>query len=311
MGCLIAALAAAPAFGQQAPPAVPDGPMLPYTAVANPLPLPAGMTYGAVAGVAVNSKGHIFVFHRVAAPLVEFDEHGTFLRAFGEGTASRAHSVRIDAADNIWLVDSGDHIVTKLDPGGRVLMTLGTKGVAGSGDAAAAEGRFNIPSDVAIAPNGDIFISQGEGGGPDPRVIRFDASGKFVTTWSLAYAGGPRSNPHSIAVDRAGLVYVADRNVMRVRIFQPDGTPVRDLQLRNQACAIFIDPSQQIWIATGTDGQFMKIDADGKVLGYAGRRGTGLGELSEAHMLAVAPSGDVYVADTLGKKVERFVPAAR
>ena len=86
---------------------------------------------------------------------------------------------------------------------------------------------------------------------------------------------------------------------------------VRDIQLRNQACAIFIDPGQQIWIATGTDGQFMKIDADGKVLGYAGRRGTGLGELSEAHMLAVAPSGDVYVADTLGKKVERFVPAAR
>jgi len=286
---------------------IPDAPVLPYAPVENPLPLPDGAMYGTVASVAVNSKGHVFVYHRVPVPLVEFDEHGTYVRAFGQQASNRPHSVRIDASDNIWLVDTADHTVVKLSPQGDLLMTLGTKGVVGSGDAAAAAQQFNIPSDVAIAPNGDIFISQGENGGPDPRVIRFTRDGKFVTTWSLAFKEGTRSNPHAIEVDRQGLVYVADREVMRIRVFQPDGTPVRDIQMQNPVCGLFFDRSQQIWISTGADGQMMHIDPAGKVLGYAGKRGTGLGETSEAHMLAVAPNGDVYVADTVGKKVEKFV----
>ncbi|MEO7192744.1 MAG: hypothetical protein ABI051_16980 [Vicinamibacterales bacterium] len=285
---------------------IPDAPVLDYVAVANALPLPAGMTYGIVASVAVNSKGHVFVYHRMAVPLVEFDENGRFVRGMREGTATRAHSVRVDAADNLWLVDSGDHTVVKLSPQGDVLMTLGTKGVVGTGDAAAARQQFNIPSDVAIAPNGDVFIAQGEAGGPDPRVIRFDRSGTFITTWSLAFKEGTRSNPHAIEVDRDGLIYVADREVMRIRVFRADGTPVRDIQMENPVCGLFIDKDQQLWIATGADGQMMKIDRDGKVLGFAGRKGTGVGEMGEAHMLAVAPSGDVYVADSTGHKIEKF-----
>ena len=288
-------------------PFIPDAPILSYAAVENPLPLPAGSMYAAVASVAVNSKGHVFVYHRVPVPLVEFDERGTFVRAFGQQASTRPHSVRIDTADNIWLVDSADHTVVKLNSQGEVLMTLGTKGVVGSGDAAAAAQQFNIPSDVAIAPNGDIFISQGEAGGPDPRVIRFTRDGKFITTWSLAFKEGTRSNPHAIEVDRQGLIYVADREVMRIRVFQPDGTPVRDIQMQNPVCGLFFDKSGQMWIATGADGQMMHVDPAGKVLGYAGKRGTGLGEMSEAHMLAVAPNGDVYVADSVGRKVEKFV----
>jgi len=287
---------------------IPEAPALNYAPVANPLPLPPDMTYGAVAGVAVNSHGHVFVYHRQPVPLVEFDDQGRFVRGLREGTATRAHSVRIDADDNIWLVDSGGHTVVKLSPdGSRVLLTLGTKGVSGSGDADAAKPLFNIPSDVAIAPNGDIFVAQGEAGGPDPRVTRFDRSGKFLATWSLAYKEGRRSNPHSIAIDRAGLVYVGDRDVMRIRVFQPDGTPVRDIQLENQACGLFIDRNQQLWLVTGTDGQLMRVDWDGHVQAFTGKLGPGLGEFSEAHMMAVAPNGDVYVADTVARKVEKFV----
>jgi NHL repeat len=115
-----------------------------------------------------------------------------------------------------------------------------------------------------------------------------------------------RSNPHAIEVDRAGLVYVADREVMRVRVFRPDGTPVRDIQMQNPVCGLFIDRDHQLWVATGADGQMMRVDWNGKVQGFAGKRGTGLGEMTEAHMLAVGPNGDVYVADSTGRKVEKF-----
>ncbi len=221
---------------------VPDAPVLDYAYVAKPLSLPDGRTFSVVASVAVNSKGHVFVHQRAAQPLVEFDERGQFVRDLREGTDTRAHSVRIDADDNIWTVDSGAHTVTKLSPRGDVLMTLGTKGVEGSGDEAAKKPLFNTPADVAVASNGEVFVVQGENGAPDPRVIRFDRTGRFLTTWSLAYAEGRRSSPHAIVIDRAGLVYVADRDVMRVRVFRPDGTSVRDIQLENRVYGLALDP---------------------------------------------------------------------
>jgi streptogramin lyase len=264
------------------------------------------MAYGVVASVAANSAGHIFVFHRGEHPLVEFDAGGRFVRALPGVTAVRAHSVRVDADDNLWLVDVGEHTVTKFSPQGESLMTLGTKGVVGSGDADAAAGRFNLPSDVGIAPNGDIFIAQGEAAGPDPRIIRFDRTGRFLNTWSLAFAEGPASDPHALVVGRDGLIYVADRRVMRVRVFRPDGAPVRDIQLENLVCGIDIDRDNQLWISTGMDGLLMKVALDGRVLGIASRRGGGPGEMSEAHMVTAAPNGDVYVADTVGQKVLKF-----
>jgi sugar lactone lactonase YvrE len=208
----------------------------------------------------------------------------------------------------MWLVDSGDHTITKLSPAGDVLMTLGTKGLTGSGDEAASKQLFNIPSDIAIAPDGDIFIAQGEAGGPDPRIIRFDRNGAFLTTWSLAYAEGVRSNPHAIEVDRKGLIYVADREVMRIRVFRPDGMPVRDIQMRNLVCGLFVDADQQLWVSTGTDGMVLKVDWDGKVLGRMGTGGRGAGQIGEGHMLAVTPSGEVYVADSVSRTVHKFTP---
>ncbi len=286
---------------------VPDAPVLPYVAVDHPLTVPPEVTMGVIASVAINSKGHVFLYQRMPVPVLEFDETGRFVRSLREGTQTRAHSIRIDASDNIWLVDSADATVTKLSPQGIELMTLGTKGVSGRGSEAAAKPLFNVPSDVAIATNGDIFVSQDEGGGPDPRVIHFDARGTFVNTWSLAYADGTRSNPHSIEVDRNGLVYVADREVMRIRIFRADGTPVRELQMPTQMCGLFFDRQGRLWAATGFDGQVMQINPDGSVAGFAGKAGTGPGEMSEAHMLAVAPDGAVYVTDTVGRKIEKFV----
>src|SRR5688572_14668155 len=127
---------------------VPNAPELDYAAVPNPLRLPEGMTYGVVASVGVAANGHAFLYHRMPVPIVEFDGSGTFVRGLREGTDTRAHSLRIDATGHMWIVDSGDHTVTKLTPNGDVVMTLGTKGVTGSGDEAASKPLFNIPSDI-------------------------------------------------------------------------------------------------------------------------------------------------------------------
>lgn len=285
---------------------VPDAPALDYTYVENPLPPPTGMTYGVVASIGVDSRGHAFVYHRAPVPILEFDAKGAFVRGHREGTDVRGHSVRFDSADNMWLVDSGDHTVTKVSPKGDVLLTLGTKGMTGSGDEDASKGLFNIPSDIAIASNGDLFVAQGEAGGPDPRVIRFDRNGKFITTWSLRYTEGTRSNPHAIEIDRNGLIYVADREVMRIRVFRADGSHVRDIQMQNLVCGLFIDRNQQLWVSSGTDGMVLKVDWDGKVTGKMGTGGRGAGQIAEGHMLTVTASGDVFVADSVNRVVHKF-----
>src|SRR6202050_733129 len=133
----IAVLLSAAAFGQRPTnPALMEpqkAPEMDYVAVADPLPLPAGMTMGASASVAFDSKSHLFVLTRGPQALVEFDENGKFLRAFGEGFR-RTHGLRIDRDGNIWLTDVGTHIVVKLDPQGKTLLTIGTKGEAGERD---------------------------------------------------------------------------------------------------------------------------------------------------------------------------------
>jgi hypothetical protein len=105
-----------------------NGPALPYTTVENPFTLPGDMKFGNVTAIAVNSKGHVFVFHRGPVPLFEFDAKGAFVRAFGEGLTNRPHGLKIDSSDNIWITDSGNHTAVKMDPTGKVLFTLGEQG---------------------------------------------------------------------------------------------------------------------------------------------------------------------------------------
>src|SRR5262249_48217936 len=159
-------------------------PVLDYAAVPNPLTLPEGKTMGVAASVAFDSNGHFIVFNRGPQPFVEFDANGTFIRTFGD-TFTRAHGLRIDAEGNLWATDVGAHVVLKLNRDGHVLLTIGTKGQAGAWDESAGTHLLNEPNDVAIGRNGDIFVAQGHTPGPtgDPRVLKFDKTGKFIKSW--------------------------------------------------------------------------------------------------------------------------------
>jgi DNA-binding beta-propeller fold protein YncE len=287
-----------------------EAPLLDYVAVANPLPVPDGVVTGASAAVAFDSKGHLYVLSRGAAAITEFDENGKFIRAFGEGLFVRSHGLRIDKDGNLWTTDVSAHTVMKLSPKGEVLLTLGTKGKAGEWNEAAGTRLFNEPNDIALAANGDIFITQGHtpgAGKGDPRVLKFDHNGKFIKSW-----GGKGTEPgkfdvaHGLAIDAKGLLWVTDRENQRIQIFDQEGKYIREVKFAGLPCALEFT-KDNIYMVNGFAGQLLKLDLDGKVLAAVGKPGTGVGEFGEAHFIAVSPKGDIYVADSVNRAVQKFV----
>jgi DNA-binding beta-propeller fold protein YncE len=236
------ALASLPVMAQQA--AAQDVPQIAYESVPDFLKLPPDLHLGEAAGVAVNSKGHVFVYSRggssqgpafanTAAQLYEFDANGKFLREIGKNLYawSYAHTVRIDKDDNIWATDKGSDMVIKFNPQGRVVMVFGRKPEASDHDAHPYEpvqkprpqidGRFRQPTDVTWDTAGNIFIGDGY---VNSRVAKYDKDGNWVKSWGeRGNAPGQFYTVHSIAADAKGLIYVADRFNRRIQVFDPDG----------------------------------------------------------------------------------------
>jgi sugar lactone lactonase YvrE len=231
-----------PAFAQQ------SAPEIPFDSVPNFLKLPAGMNFGEVPGVAVNSKGHVFVFTRsnsangpayapTAAQLLEFGTKGEFLREIGKGLYgwSFAHSVRIDRDDNIWAIDKGSDMVIKFNQAGQVVWVFGRRKESADAESKAWEhpnpplpaidGLFRQPTDVAWDSDGNIYISDGY---VNSRVAKYDAHGNWVKSWGEPGTGpGQFRLPHAIAIDRNNNVYVGDRTNRRIQVFDTNGTFVR------------------------------------------------------------------------------------
>lgn len=285
-----------------------QAPELDMTAVLDPLPIPAGMTMGAPAAVAFDPKGHLFVLTRGAQAFWEYDENGAFVRTFGDRFA-RAHGLRIDREGNLWATDVGAHTVMKVSPAGDVLLTIGTKGQAGAWDEAGGSRLLNQPNDVAVAANGDVFVAQGHTPGPngDPRVLKFDKTGKFITQW-----GGHGSEPgkfavaHSIAIDHDGHLWVADRENQRIQVFTTDGTFVREMKYSGLPCAFEIG-RDFVYMVNGFAAQVLRLDLNGKVLAATGSQGKGVNQYGEAHFIAVSPKGELYVADSVNAYLQKYV----
>jgi DNA-binding beta-propeller fold protein YncE len=284
-----------------------NAPDLGYHAVENGLQLPEGMKMGAPSSVVFDARGHMLVFNRGEHPLMEFDPHRGFVRAWGEGRYTRPHGMRLDAQGNIWTTDVAGHTVTKMNPSGEVLLTLGTRGQPGNWDEAAGSRLLNEPADIGFAANGDVFIVEGHGRA-EGRVLRFDKSGRFVKSWGgKGTAPGQFDQPHSILVTPQGQVLVADRENRRVQIFDMDGRVVGAWKFAGLPCGLLLGPDKQVYLASGFAGQILRLNGDGKAMAMMGQPGKGLGEFGEAHYLAIAPNGDIYVADTVNAMLHRFV----
>jgi DNA-binding beta-propeller fold protein YncE len=287
-----------------------EGPELGYVNVPNGLVIPEGFTFGLPGNVYVDPKTqHLWVLNRGPVPVTEFDETGKMVLQLGGGMfGNRPHAVRLDPDNNIWVADGSTHIVVKMDRTGKVLLTLGEKGKAGDWNEAAGTKLLNAPNDVAFGRNGDIFLVQGHTPGAmgDPRVLKFDKTGKFIKTW-----GGKGAEPgkfqvaHAIAIDAKGQLWITDRENSRIEVFDQEGAFVKELKYAGLPCAIEIH-SDAIWMTNGFTGQILKLDLDGKVLGVSGKAGNGPGEFGEAHYMSVNAKGEVFVADVV-KGVMKFV----
>lgn len=264
--------------------------------------LPGAMKLGACAGAAVDSRGDVFVFHRAEPPVLVFRPTGEFVRSFGEKLFASPHGLRIDRDENVWVTDNAAHTVVEFDHDGRVLLTLGERGVAGEDDR-----HFNKPADVAVAANGDIFVADGYG---NSRVAKFDKTGRFLRAWGRKGKGEGEFNlPHAVRLDSKGRVYVGDRENNRIQVFEPDGTFVRQLAQGVAPFGLFITDDDTLFVADGRVNRVVKMTLDGRVLAAWGHTGAGPGEFRMPHGITVGRDGAVYVTEIDGKRVQKFVPA--
>lgn len=272
-----------------------------YRLVPDFLKLPPNLYFSEVSGVALNSKGHIFVFQRGPHPLVEFDENGNFVQTMGEGLFTRPHGLRTDDADNIWVTDNGAHFVLKLSPEGRVSMVLGQKDHSGNDHT-----HFDGPDDVAFGKTGEIYVADGEG---NSRIVKFDRNGHFLTEWGRKGSGeGEFRLPHTISTDARGFVYVGDRENARIQVFDADGNFRMQWPEVGHPYGIFVSPDQRVYVADAEAARIFEIDVQGKILGSFGKAGRGPGEFAGAHAIAVTAKKEIFVAEVFNWRVEKFVP---
>lgn len=287
---------------------IPDAPQLPFTPVPAPTP-PAGTQFAGIGSLDVMPNGHILVFQRQAAnQLMEYDADGKLVRTFDDNIAARAHGLKVDAHGNIWITDGTCNTVMKLAPTGAVLMTLGTKGKAGSWDEASGQHLFNQPNDVIFGKNDDFWVVTGHGGNPDPRVEHFDRNGKWIRGWSIKHDEPQPATVHTLAIAKNGELYISDREVHRILVMTEDGKLLRTIQMKNRIGSLVVDKSGGLWMSAGEDGMIFKLDWDGRITGWMGKLGPGPYEYSEAHYMAISPDmKTIYAADSLGNKIHKYV----
>ena len=228
-----------------------SAPEIKFKAETDFLKLPADLYFGEVAGVAVNSKGHVFVFSRgnttgpaygaAAAQLLEFDADGKYVREIGHHLYawSFAHAVKVDKEDNIWVADKGSDMVIQFGPDGRVQMVFGRKQEASDEGTEPLkhpkppfppiDGQFRQVTDMAWDAAGNVYISDGY---INSRIAKIDRDGNWIKSWGEPGTGpGQFNTPHSIAIDEAGNVYVADRGNGRIQVFDGDGKYLREIHI--------------------------------------------------------------------------------
>jgi len=279
--------------------------------------------WGAMAGIAVDAGGQIWLFNRGEVPVQAYTAEGKFLHSWGKGQFREPHQLRIDGEGNLWLVDSGLHVVRKYTRDGKPILTLGTFEEAGDDSA-----HFNRPTDVAITRNGEIFVADGYG---NNRIVHFDKQGRFVKTWgALGSRRGMFSLPHSIAADSLGRLYVADRNNARIQVFDQAGrcldewrdlmvpwhivvtesddiyacgsSPMRWPRLPIPGLLVGIPPKDQLVMVFAPDGRVKQL--------WTIPKGQRSGELDWVHGLAVDRQGNVYLGDIQGRRAQRFLRIA-
>ncbi len=287
--------------------------------------LPDGYVLGQVSGVGVDSHNHVFVFHRahhswmekknkelIDAPTILCFDGGTgkLVASWGADRFLVPHGLRVDGDDNIWVTDVGLHQVFKFNHDGKLLVTLGDQRTPGLDSK-----HFNGPTDVAMARDGSIYVSDGYG---NSRVAKFSPKGEFLFDWGRkGDKPGEFDTPHGVAIDSRGRVYVADRSNSRIQVFKGDGTFLTQWQSAGlgRPWAVTVGPDGYLYVVDGGDlkprppdrARILMLDLQGNILDQWGSFGNYDGQIYWGHDIAVGKNGDVYVGDVYhGMRVQKF-----
>ena len=282
---------------------------------------------GQVPSIAIDPKDNVWIYARTNPAVQVFSPEGRYLFGWrAEKTNSVAHAIKIDRDGSVWLVDVGLHVVRKHTREGRLLLTLGTEGEAG-----ADIRHFDKPTDVALAANGDIFVTDGYG---NSRVMHFDKRGKFIKSWgSLGVKPGQFSIPHATVCDSKGRLYVADRNNVRIQVFNTRGKLLDVWPDLLVPWTFWLTPKDEIWVCGSSpmhwvfdpkyptaplgcppkDQLILKFNAQGKALQLwtfpkAADGAEKPGELNWLHAVAFDSKANLYLGDIIGSRVQKFVP---
>lgn len=263
-----------------------------YTVQENWWTLPDGWEFGWIPAVAVDSQDRVYVYSRSEHPMIVFDRDGNFLTSWGDDILKDAHGIFIDAEDNIYCVERETHVMHKFTTDGELLMTLGTM------DKPGAEGEpFNLPTDFALGPDGEMYISDGYG---NARIHKYSPDGELIKSWGKPGTGpGEFDLPHCVRVDPRNRVMVADRSNNRIQFFTLDGEYIEEWGDLLQPDTIFIDEDELVYVAE-LEQRVSIMTLDGEVVSQWGseRGSTVPGEfLACPHGIWVDSHGDIYVGE--------------
>ncbi len=312
------AVSALSAPAQQAPT---NGAPNPYKTIEGWAKLPGGRVWGSTSAVGIDKDGvSIWVAERCGTnacagsqldPILKFDKDGNLVRSFGARMVLSPHGIHIDRADNVWVADcactmggggrggrgaaagaaAGGHQVYKFSPTGELLMTLGTSG--GARD----PGYFTQPNAVLTAPNGDIYVAEGHSsqqGQSTARIVKFDKTGKFIGSYGTVYDSAKKSDPyafnqpHSLAMDSKGRLFVADRGYDRIKIFDQQMKLLDTWYQYSRISGLWID-AQDIIYAADSESETVSRNADGTPSRTDWKRGIRIGKVSDGKVTAFIP----------------------
>lgn len=285
---------------------------------------PKGWSWTEVTAVATDSKDRVFVFNRGEHPVIILDRDGAFLASWGEGVFARPHGIFIGPDDSVYCTDDLDHTVRKFTPDGELLFTLGTSGKPSDTGATSIDYRtivragapFYFPTNLALSPTGEIYVSDGYG---NARIHKFSPAGELLFSWGDPGAGpGQFHVPHGIAVDRQGIVYVADRENSRIQLFSPEGKLISEWTNIARPCQVFIDRHDDVYVAElgyragmwpgtvapsadATGGRVSVFDHQGQLKARwgGGEDPCAPGDFFAPHDVWVDSRGDVYISEVV------------
>jgi DNA-binding beta-propeller fold protein YncE len=273
-----------------------------YELVENWARLPEGWTFGGVSAVATDSQDRVYAFQRKDPPVVIFDRNGTYVGSWGSSAFADPHGINI-VGDVIYVTDRNDHVALKFTLDGRPLMVIGERGKASDTGATKdielpprSAGPFNKPTEMMVAPSGDLYVSDGY---RNSRVHRFSSQGALIDSWGKPGKTEPGEFhlPHSLWVDRGGQIYVCDRENSRIQVFTGAGKYLSQWKDIHKPTDIVFDAQEIVYVSEQRPS-ISVLEKNGTVLARF--------DSPSGHGLWVDSGGDIYLASVSGKSLTKY-----